>query len=240
MTIGVSEACTVMRRNVHSRERSVAERALHNRAHRITRRVQVAPALVHARSAEEFFSDEVEAACRRQAVRPQPLTGVLRRSVALGVRPLGQCAGAGPRVQRGARRHLGPRPQRRRQPAARRVAAGRRRLAVHRRLLFRQPAPQPGRRRLLHVARRAGLSVARHHRSRALADLRRARPRSSASSSTCWPTSATIRAWRATRTCCASTSVGSAPAADATANGSSNAASSQRRRPSTGVPQPVQ
>jgi hypothetical protein len=34
----------------------------------------VAPALVHARSAEAFFRDEVEAACRRRAVRPQPFT----------------------------------------------------------------------------------------------------------------------------------------------------------------------
>lgn len=34
----------------------------------------MAPSLVQARSAEEFFKEEVEAACRRQALRPQPLT----------------------------------------------------------------------------------------------------------------------------------------------------------------------
>ena len=32
------------------------------------------PSLVQARSAEEFFRDEVEAACRRQSLRPQPVT----------------------------------------------------------------------------------------------------------------------------------------------------------------------
>jgi hypothetical protein len=34
----------------------------------------VAPALVHVHSAEAFFKDEVEAACRRQSLHPQPLT----------------------------------------------------------------------------------------------------------------------------------------------------------------------
>lgn len=34
----------------------------------------MAPSLVHAHSAEEYFKEEVEAACRRQALRPQPLT----------------------------------------------------------------------------------------------------------------------------------------------------------------------
>jgi hypothetical protein len=34
----------------------------------------VPPSLVHAHSAEEFFKEEVEAACRRQALEPQPLT----------------------------------------------------------------------------------------------------------------------------------------------------------------------
>ena len=36
--------------------------------------VLVAPSLVHAHSAEEFFKHEVEAACRRQSLRPQPHT----------------------------------------------------------------------------------------------------------------------------------------------------------------------
>jgi hypothetical protein len=34
----------------------------------------MAPSLIKAHSAEEFFKDEVEAACRRQSLRPQPLT----------------------------------------------------------------------------------------------------------------------------------------------------------------------
>ena len=34
----------------------------------------MAPSLVHAQSPEEYFKEEVEAACRRQALHPQPLT----------------------------------------------------------------------------------------------------------------------------------------------------------------------
>jgi hypothetical protein len=34
----------------------------------------MAPSLVRAQSAEEFFKEEVEAACRRRSLRPQPLT----------------------------------------------------------------------------------------------------------------------------------------------------------------------
>ena len=102
----------------------------------------MAPSLVHAQSPEEFFKEEVEAACRRQALRPQPLTDVLRRSLA---RPRSPAPRAAPAQALASNEALGVMLvralQQRRLPPAARAAAGRRRLALHLRLLLRQPAP---------------------------------------------------------------------------------------------------
>ena len=108
----------------------------------------------------EFFKEQVEAACERQKLRPQPLTSYYVVSLLAEFTHLGIAVRR--RSDDVATKPLGVRLRAALRAAAPTSAPGSNRsvtLAVHLRVLFRQPAPQSRRRRLLRVARRLRLSA---------------------------------------------------------------------------------
>ena len=138
--------------------------------------------LVHTQSPLEFFKEQVEAACERQKVFPQPLTSYYVVSLLADFTHLERSAAAEAMISNEALGDsLRPRPAKRRHRSTRRPETGRRPLPLHLRVLFRQPAAEPRRRRLLRLARRVGLWVARRDRRRAVAHLLRSCPTNSSS-----------------------------------------------------------